>query len=67
MGKSNGPCAPLNEGGGIFDVNATTLKVECLKGVDRLSLLGEIPRNNPCPMGSKRGADGRCRKVFNKM
>ncbi|KAJ8944531.1 hypothetical protein NQ318_009694 [Aromia moschata] len=62
LGKPNGPCRPINEGGGIFDVNATTLEVECLKGTDRLSLFS-LP--NKCSPGSKRDSNGKCRIVYN--
>ncbi|XP_018564404.1 uncharacterized protein LOC108905852 [Anoplophora glabripennis] len=61
LGKPNGPCAPVKQGGGIFDVNATTLRVECLKGTDRLSLFS-IP--NQCNPGSKRDRNGNCRVVY---
>ncbi|XP_074029306.1 uncharacterized protein isoform X2 [Leptinotarsa decemlineata] len=62
MGKPNGPCRPIQEGGGIFDVNATTLLVECLKGTDRLSLFN-LP--NRCRPGSKRDNNGICRVIYN--
>ncbi|CAH1280062.1 unnamed protein product [Diabrotica balteata] len=62
MGKPNGPCLPIQQGGGIFDVNATTLVVECLKGTDRLSLL-TLPKF--CMPGSKRDSNGNCRVIYN--
>lgn len=62
MGQPNGPCRPIQEGGGIFDVNATTLVVECLKGTDRLSLFN-LPKI--CAPGSKRDKNGSCRDVYN--
>ncbi|KAJ8985261.1 hypothetical protein NQ317_007046, partial [Molorchus minor] len=64
LGKPNGPCRPINEGGGIFDVNATTLNVECLVGTDRLSLFS-LPSN--CAPGSKRDNNGKCRVIYNNL
>lgn len=61
LGTPNGPCPPILEGGGIFDVNATTLEVECLKGTDRLSLFSLPTR---CTPGSKRDRNGNCRVIY---
>ncbi|CAH1187449.1 unnamed protein product [Phyllotreta striolata] len=57
MGKPDGPCRPIQESGGIFDVNATNLVVHCLKGTDTISLQ-EAPM--PCSRGSKRSTAGNC-------
>ena len=62
LDKPNGPCLPVEVGGGIFGVNATTLTVECLKGTEKLSLFN-IPRN--CPLGSKRDRNNTCRENWN--
>ncbi|CAH1101315.1 unnamed protein product [Psylliodes chrysocephalus] len=62
MGRPNGPCRPIKEGGGIFDVNATNLVVHCLKGTDRLSLFS-LPKL--CTPGSKRDSNGVCRVIYN--
>lgn len=62
LGKPNGPCPPVVENGGIFDVNVTTLQVECLKGTEPLSLFS-FPKQ--CIPGSKRDQNGNCRIVHN--
>ncbi|XP_060528612.1 uncharacterized protein LOC132703394 [Cylas formicarius] len=61
LGKPNGPCPPINQGGGIFDVNVTTLVVECLRGTENLSLLNLPSR---CSPGSRRDSSGNCRVVY---
>lgn len=61
LDKTGGPCGPLEEGGGIFGVNATTLAVECLKGTDLISLNYVLPENY-CPKASIRRRGSRCKK-----
>lgn len=61
LGQPNGPCGPVSQGGGIFEVNATTLQPECLKGVEPASLF-TFPKR--CSPGSKRDNNGNCRVVY---
>lgn len=62
LGKPNGPCGPISKGGGIFDINTTTLQPECLKGIVPATLF-DLPRK--CTPGSKRDNNGDCRIVYN--
>ncbi|XP_063920964.1 uncharacterized protein LOC135135773 [Zophobas morio] len=62
LNKPDGPCAPVQFGGGIFGVNTTTLKVECLKEPQKLTLV-YIPAN--CPPGSRRDTYNTCRENWN--
>lgn len=61
LDKPGGPCGPIEEGGGIFGVNATTLVVECLKGTDLISLNYVLPENH-CPKASIRRYGRKCKK-----
>lgn len=61
MDKAGGPCGPLEEGEGIFGVNATTLALECLKGTDLISLNYVLPRSY-CPKASIRRHGRKCKK-----
>lgn len=61
LDKPGGPCGPIEEGGGIFGVNATTLVVECLKGTDLISLNYVLPKNL-CPKASIRRYGRKCKK-----
>lgn len=61
LDKPGGPCGPIEEGGGIFGVNATTLVAECLKGTDLISLNYVLPKNL-CPKASIRRYGRKCKK-----
>ncbi|CAG9759760.1 unnamed protein product [Ceutorhynchus assimilis] len=61
LGTPNGPCLPILQGGGIFDVNVSTLRAECLKGTDPLSLFSLPSR---CTPGSRRDRNGNCRVIY---
>jgi len=56
------PCGSVSSGDGVLNINPTTLKPECEKGTEILSLF-RVPPN--CPPGSKRDSANRCRENFN--
>ncbi|CAH0555149.1 unnamed protein product [Brassicogethes aeneus] len=63
LGQPFGPCAQTDMDPHIFDVNATTLNVECLSGADTLYLFDV---EKVCRPGSKKDADGKLKQYKNR-
>lgn len=58
LNAEGGPCKPVVEAGGIFDINPATLEADCIDGHDWITNSNNLSK---CPIGSKRDNINRCR------